>query len=73
MAMLAGGGIKTGFVLGETDRHSSKVLERPIHYQDVLAMQYRHLGIDAAATTVLDPTGRPQYLLDQGKPIRELI
>ena len=73
MAMLAGGGMKVGQVIGETDRTASRVVSRPIHYQDVFATLYRNLGIDASATTITDPTGRPQYLLDHGKPIAELI
>ena len=73
MAMLAGGGMRVGQVLGATDKHAAKAIERPIHYQDVFATLYRNLGIDARQTTVIDPTGRPQYLLDLGEPIREVV
>ena len=72
-ALLAGGGMKVGQVIGTTDRHAGAVTSRPIHYQDVFATLYRNLGIDPAATTLLDPTSRPQHLLDQGQPIRELV
>jgi hypothetical protein len=72
-ALLAGGGMKVGQVLGVTDRYAGTVKSRPIHYQDVFATLYHNLGIDSGATTLNDPTGRPQHLLDQGKPIRELI
>lgn len=72
-AIMAGGGIRAGQVIGATDRSAGTATSRPLHYQDVMATLYHNLGIDAAATTVQDPTGRPQYLLDRGKPIQELV
>jgi uncharacterized protein (DUF1501 family) len=71
-ALLAGGGMKVGQVIGATDRYAGTVVARPVHYQDVFATLYRNLGIDPDNTTLADPNGRPQHLLDQGQPIREL-
>lgn len=71
-AILAGGGLNGGVVLGSTDRTASAAKSRPVSYQDVIATLYRNLGIDAKRTTIVDPRGRPQYLLDEGAPIREL-
>ncbi len=71
-ALLAGGGMKGGQVLGRTDRYAGTVLSRPIHYQDVFATLYHNLGIDPGTTTLNDPTGRPQHLVDHGRPIAEL-
>jgi uncharacterized protein (DUF1501 family) len=71
-AILAGGGIRTGQVIGETDREAGSVTSRPVTYKDVFATMYRHLGIDARNTAVNDPQGRPQYLLDAGEPLPEL-
>ena len=73
MAMLAGGGMRVGQVIGATDRTASTATDRPIHYKDVFATLYHNLGINAATTTIVDTTGRPQYLLDEGEPIRELV
>jgi hypothetical protein len=73
MALLAGGGMRTGQVLGETDRYAAAATSRPIHYQDVFATLYHNLGINARAVTIPDTTGRPQYLLDHGELIRELV
>jgi hypothetical protein len=73
MALLAGGGIRAGQVIGQTDRYAAAAISRPVHYQDVFATLYHNLGINARATTVTDPSGRPQYLLDQGEPLRELV
>jgi hypothetical protein len=73
MALMAGGGIRAGQVIGETDRYAAAAISRPVHYQDVFATLYRNLGINARGTTVIDPSGRPQYLLDRGEVLRELV
>jgi len=39
----------------------------------VCATLYHQLGIDARRTTLTDPQGRPQYLLDEGEPLSELV
>jgi hypothetical protein len=72
-ALLAGGGLKGGQVIGATDRGGARVVSRPVQFQDVFATLYRILGIDPAATTLIDPNGRPQHLLDRGAPLRELL
>lgn len=72
MALLAGGGMKGGQVIGQTDRYGRNAVSRPVHYKDVFATLYHNLGISARQTTVTDPTGRPQYLLDAGDVIREV-
>lgn len=73
MAMLAGGGMQVGQVIGSTDRQAGEAKSRPVQYQDILATLYHRLGIDASATTITDPTGRPRYLLEHGKVMRELV
>lgn len=72
MAMLAGGGMQGGQVIGATDRTASAAISRPVSYQDVFATLYRNLGIEADRTTIVDPSGRPQYLVNAGKPLVEL-
>jgi uncharacterized protein (DUF1501 family) len=66
---LAGGGLKTGQVIGATDARGERVAGPPIGMQNVLATLYPILGIDPA-TTIRDHNGRPQYLLEdrQGVP-----
>ena len=71
-AYLAGGGMKLGQAIGATNRLGEYATERPVHMQEIIATLYHNLGIDVATTTVTDPTGRPQYLVDH-EPIRELI
>lgn len=72
-ALLVGGGLRCGQIIGATDRTASDVVSRPVTYKDVFATIYHHLGIEAHRTTIIDPQGRPQHLLDQGEVIRELV
>jgi uncharacterized protein DUF1501 len=71
-ALLAGGGMKTGQVIGATNRLGEEAAERPVHFQEIFATLYRNLGIDTATARLIDPAGRPQYLTEQ-PPIRELV
>ncbi|MEZ6113172.1 MAG: DUF1501 domain-containing protein [Pirellulaceae bacterium] len=73
-ALLAGGGMKMGQVIGATDRLAGEPIDRPVAFQEVFATLYHNLGIDVGHVTIPDLHGRPQYLVDTGVgPIRELI
>lgn len=71
--LLAGGGFRTGQVIGATDRIGGEVAERPVHFSEVIAMLYRHLGINPDVVKLDDLTGRPQYLLNNTTPMPELV
>ncbi len=71
-ALIAGGGMRHGQVIGATNRFGEYAIERPIHMQQVISMLYANLGIDTLATTVNDLTGRPRYLVEHREPIAEL-
>lgn len=73
MALLAGGHLRSGQVLGATDRYAAEAVARPVHYQDVFATLYNHLGIDPLTTRISDPEGRTHALVDHGEVIRELV
>jgi uncharacterized protein (DUF1501 family) len=70
-AVLAGGGLQTGQVIGATDARGERPAGRPYTPQNVLATIYRHLGIDPE-TTLIDHAGRPIALLDDPVRIAEL-
>jgi hypothetical protein len=70
-ALLAGGGLQLGQAIGATNRLGEFAQVRPVHFQEIFATLYRGLGINSVATTLIDPTGRPQYLTQMGS-IREL-
>jgi uncharacterized protein (DUF1501 family) len=71
-AVLAGGGMRVGQVIGSTDSTGGYARERPVTYQEVFATLYHHLGIDRTAT-VTDLSGRPHYVSDGAEPMRELV
>jgi hypothetical protein len=70
--LVAGGGLRTGQVIGETDRLGERSRGRPHTAQNLLATLYRVLGIDPSLCFT-DHTGRPQYILDNHEPIAELV
>lgn len=72
-ALISGGGIRTGQVIGSSDRLGEGVVSRPVRMQDVLATIYAHLEIDVKNTKLPDFAGRAQYLLDASDPIGELF
>ena len=71
-ALFAGGGLKTGQIVGATDSKGERPVTRPLGPKNVLATIYHLMGIDAEQK-VPDFSGRPQYLLDDGQPIAELL
>ena len=73
MALLFGGGMRVGQVIGSTDKLGGSAASRPVHYQDVLATVYHNLGIDPHAF-IRDKADRPISILPPtAEPIRELV
>lgn len=69
---IAGGGLKTGQVIGATDSRGESCIGEPIRLQNILAVIYRVLGIDPARTFP-DFNGRPQYVLENREPVPGLL
>jgi hypothetical protein len=65
-ALLAGGGMRTGQVIGASDRIGGSAARRPVKFQEVFATLYRNIGLNPQEVRIFDPNGRPQYLVDQG-------
>ena len=73
-ALLAGGGLRHGQVIGATDRIAGEAAARPVTFGEVYATLFRHLGIDVGSATINDLNGRPQYLVeDHARPLAELV
>ena len=68
----AGGGIRTGCVVGASDKRGEDVVERACGTGDFLSTIYHHLGIDTT-TTINDFNNRPTFIVSDGKPIAELM
>lgn len=71
-ALMAGGGLRAGQVIGATDKHAAAPRGNPHTPEHLFGMMYRHLGINPA-TTVPDFSGRPRQLVDDDTPIHELL
>src|SRR5262249_18669158 len=71
-AFLAGGGMRTGQAIGGTNRPGEFATSRPPTPPQILATPHHNLGTHPSRTTITDPTGRPQHLVD--RPVmRELV
>jgi uncharacterized protein (DUF1501 family) len=71
-ALVAGGGLQTGQVVGSTDARGENPRGKAYTPQNVLATLYHVLGIDPE-TTLPDHQGRPVYLLDDREKVAELV
>ena len=71
-ALLAGGGLRHGQVIGASDRHGAYPADRPYHAHDLFATMYHALGIDPHRL-FYDRQGRPIPVLAGGQPIPELL
>jgi hypothetical protein len=71
-ALLAGGGMRTGQVIGATNRLGEHASNRPVTFGEVFATLYHNLGINPETTTIVDPTGRPQHVTDSSV-MKELV
>ncbi len=69
---VAGGGVKTGQVIGATDKTGAEVTTRPYSPSDIAATMFASLGIDHHAF-VNDFQGRPRPILEHGEPVAELF
>ena len=73
-ALMAGGGMKTGQVIGASDRLGGRATSRPVTHQDIFATMYKNMGIDVNNVREYDANGRPHFPIDgDAKPIRELV
>lgn len=71
--MFFGAGIKTGQVIGTTDKEGGYPIERPTDPKDILATMYHLLGFDPHQTTIPDRFERPVHLIPHGEVVHELL
>ena len=70
-SVLAGGGLRTGKVIGATDELAKTVVERPVSIPDFHATIHSAMGIDPAKN--LYSGARPVPITDRGQAIAELF
>lgn len=72
-SVLAGGGIRGGVAVGESDEIASAPKDRPVTPAELVATVYRVLGVDLE-TELEGPGGRPIPVVDYGvEPVHELL
>ncbi len=71
-AMLAGGGVQGGQVIGSTNAAGTEVVDRPVTVNDLFSTIYHTLGIDATQEN-MSRIGRPIKLVDGGEVVTELF
>ena len=73
-ALLAGGGMRTGQVIGSTDRNAAVPRDRPVKFQEVFATLYHNMGILEGGERIFDASGTPRRPVDSNiEPLKELI
>ena len=66
--------MRTGQVIGSTDRQGGEADDRPVTFQEVFATIYHNLGVNLESERVFDFRGVPRTFIEQGvSPIAELI
>jgi uncharacterized protein (DUF1501 family) len=70
--VVGGGGMKTGQVVGATDKDGVDIADRPIGVMDLIATMTKTMGINVD-TEYTTPRGRPMKIVDDGKPLAELV
>jgi hypothetical protein len=68
---MGGGGVKTGRVIGASDKHGAVPTDRPVSIADFAATVYHALGLDPKAKFTAQ--GRQMAMLPEGSVVRELF
>src|SRR5258705_1323742 len=69
--VLAGGGLRSGSVIGQTDELGKRILERPVSVPDFHATIHCALGINPEKN--LYAGDRPVPITDRGRPVTEIF
>ena len=69
---LAGGGIRGGQVIGDTDAGGVEIKDRPVTVTDLFQTFCKSLSIKAEKEN-MSSIGRPIKIVDGGKPVHELF
>ena len=70
--MLAGAGIREGFVYGASDRQGATPTESPVSPGDVITTMYRLLGVEST-TQIHDSLGRPHEVVPKGRVLNGIL
>lgn len=73
MCFMSSGSLRMGQVIGSSTAYAEDAKDNPVHLQHVFATLYHTLGINVKDRTLMDNNGRPQYLVEQRRVIKELV
>ena len=71
-ALIAGGGIKGGQVIGETAKDGAGITKDPVSIPDLFSTICKSLDVNPAKEN-MSPIGRPLKIVDGGKPVEQLF
>jgi uncharacterized protein (DUF1501 family) len=71
-AMVAGGGLKMGQMVGTSTAKGERPKDSPYTVPQVMSTLYKAIGIDPSITFP-NGAGRPMYILEDREPVKELI
>jgi hypothetical protein len=69
--VIAGAGVRRGYVHGKSDKTASSPVEKPVHPRELLATIYHSLGINPS-TLVYNHLNQPRELV-QGETVTEIL
>jgi hypothetical protein len=70
--LIAGGGIKGGVCVGETNPDGVEIKDRPVEVDDLFATMCEVMGLDPSEE-LITPEGRPLRIVDEGLKVDELL
>ena len=70
--ILAGGGIKAGYIHGASDAIAAEPAETPVSPEDFAKTIYKQLGIESTKE-LMAPGNRPLEIVDGGSPVPEVV
>jgi hypothetical protein len=70
--MLAGGGVKGGFVYGASDKEGYYAADKPVTVQDFLSTVGWSLGLPVNEV-VMSPSNRPFTVANKGAPVMDVF
>lgn len=71
-ALLAGGGIKGGQVIGETSRDGTTLTKEPVNVPDLFCSICQSMNVNPTKE-IMSPIGRPMKIVDGGQPVAGLF
>jgi hypothetical protein len=70
--ILAGGGLKRGYIHGASDAIAAEPKDNPVSPEDLVRTIYQQLGVNASKELIA-PGDRPLRIVDGGRVIKDIL